>query len=317
MTWLAGAATRSLVVEVPATSANLGAGYDCLGLALDIVNTTELRPLPDTGGRIELEVDGEGAELLPADRSNRFVIALEAGLTRGGQPVPAGLGWAIRMRNRIPLARGLGSSAAATIGGLVAAQALLRGALSDDELMAMALEIEGHADNAAAALLGGMVVVDGGDGRPLALRFDAPDRLVCVLFIPDRQLSTASMRACLPESVPLVNAVANLGHVAVGVAGLSTGRLDVLDRLTRDQLHEPYRARLYPELPVLVRAARSAGAVGACLSGAGSTIVAFTDSYAHAEKIGAAMLAGAGDAEIVGRVEIAAPRNERACAREA
>ena len=309
MGWIEKLAGRRLIVEVPATTANLGAGYDCLGLALEIVNRTGIEPLPDSGGRIELVVEGDGAGILPADRSNRFVVALEAGLRRSGDDIPAGMGWSIRMRNDVPLARGLGSSATATVGGLVAANALLGRILTTDDMLELALDIEHHADNAAAALMGGLVVVDGRSGPPMTLRFDAPPDLKCVLFIPERQLSTESMRACLPAQVPLADAAANLGRVALGVAGLAQGRLEVLDRLTRDTLHEPYRARLYPELPALVEAARSAGALGACLSGAGSTIVAFTDSPGKADAIAVAMLAAADEAEIRGSIRIVGPRN--------
>jgi homoserine kinase len=309
MGWMERLAGRRLIVEVPATTANLGAGYDCLGLALEIVNRTEIEPLPDSGGRIDLEVEGQGAGDLPADRTNRYVVAIETALRRSGEELPAGLGWSIRMRNDVPLARGLGSSATATVGGLVAANALLGRLFTLDDLLGMALEIEHHADNAAAALMGGFVVVDGRSGTPAALRFDAPQDLKCVLFIPERQLSTESMRACLPDRVPLADAAANLGRLALGVAGLAQGRLEVLDRLTRDTLHEPYRARLYPELPALVGAARSAGALGACLSGAGSTIVAFTDSPGRADATAVAMLAAADLAEISGSIRIVGPRN--------
>lgn len=309
MSWIERLAGRRLIVEVPATTANLGAGYDCLGLALELVNRTELEPLPGSGGRIELVVEGEGAGDLPADRSNRFIHALEMGLRRSGDELPADLGWSLKMRNEVPLARGLGSSTTATVGGLVAANALLGRVLTAADLLAMAAEIENHADNAAAALMGGLVVVDGRSGSPLALRFDAPAALRCVLFIPDRQLSTDAMRACLPESVPLADAAANLGRVALGVAGLAQGRLEVLDRLTRDTLHEPYRARLYPELPDLIHAAREAGALGACLSGAGSTVVAFSDSPGAADAIGLAMLAAGDLAEMKGSVRIVGPRN--------
>jgi homoserine kinase len=309
MNWIERRAGRRLMVEVPATTANLGAGYDCLGLALEFVNRTEIEPLPESGGLIELSVEGEGAGALPADRSNRFLVALETALRRSGDEIPAGLGWSIRMRNDVPLARGLGSSATATVGGLVAANALLGRVFTTDDMLGMALEIERHADNAAAALMGGLVVVDGSSGTPMALRFDAPADLKCVLFIPERQLSTEAMRACLPTQVPLADAAANLGRVALGVAGIAQGRLEVLDRLTRDTLHEPYRARLYPELPELVAAARSAGALGACLSGAGSTIVAFTDSPSRADAIAVAMLAAGDEAEIRGTIRIVGPRN--------
>ena len=191
------------------------------------------------------------------------------------------------MHNDIPLARGLGSSAAATVGGLLAGNALVGEALSMSELLGLACAIEGHPDNAAAALLGGFVVsaaAGGADGVD-AIRFDAPRDLRAVLFIPELRLPTHEMRAALPSTVPLTDAVANLSAVAIGVAGLAIGRYELLSRLTVDRLHEPYRAAVYPQLPRMVTAAREAGAIGAFLSGAGSTILAFTDSMAGITRI--------------------------------
>jgi len=213
------------------------------------------------------------------------------------------------MHNEIPLSRGLGSSAAASVAGVLAGNALAGEPLSILELLGLATEIEGHPDNAAAALLGGFVVSAASRDGVQAIRFDAPRDLRAVLFIPDLRLGTGAMRAALPVSVPLADAVANLGAVAVGVAGLSTGRYDLLSRLTVDRLHEPYRAVIYPQLPVLVDAARAAGALGACLSGAGSTILAFADSVAGIARIEAAFTAAAADSELPGRVAVVELRN--------
>ena len=146
-----------------------------------------------------------------------------------------------------------------------------------DALLRIATSIEGHPDNAAAALLGGFVVSASTPDGVEAIRFDVPRELRAVLFIPELRLSTAAMRRALPKNVPLADAVANLGAVGVGVAGLAAGRTDLLARMTVDRLHEPYRAKVYPQLPRLVEAAREAGALGACLSGAGSTILAFVE----------------------------------------
>jgi homoserine kinase len=209
----------------------------------------------------------------------------------------------------IPLARGLGSSAAATVAGVLAGNALAGEPLSTAELLGLATRIEGHPDNAAAALLGGFVVSAATPDGVEAIRFDAPRDLRAVLFIPELRLGTSAMRAALPANVPLADAVANLGAVAVGVAGLASGRYDVLQRLTVDRLHEPYRAAVYPQLPRLVDAARAAGALGACLSGAGSTILAFTDSSGGIDRIGAAFLAVAADADLPGRVAVVELRN--------
>ena len=261
MHWLAEIDGRRMTVEVPASSANLGAGYDCLAMALDIVNRVEVEVRGWSRGEVEISVDGEGAGELASDRSNRFVQGLEAALIavkaevipedlRGEMPV--GAAWRIEMRNKIPLARGLGSSAAATVGGLVAGNALLGEPLTNTDLLRLATEIEGHADNAAAALLGGFTVVGPGEGGLEALRFDAPRDLRAVLFIPDLRLETKAMRKVLPRTVPLADATANLGRVAIGVAGLAAGRFELLRVLTVDRLHEQYRAHVYPQLPVLI-----------------------------------------------------------------
>ena len=307
--WLAELDGRRVTVEVPATSANLGAGYDCLGVALDLTNRVELEVRGWSRGEIELTVDGEGSGELSDDRENRFVRGLEAALVEGRGELPDGVGWRISMHNKIPLARGLGSSAAATVAGVVAANALMGGPLDGDALLRIATSIEGHPDNAAAALLGGFVVSASTPDGVEAIRFDVPRELRAVLFIPELRLSTAAMRRALPKNVPLADAVANLGAVGVGVAGLAAGRTDLLARMTVDRLHEPYRAKVYPQLPRLVEAAREAGALGACLSGAGSTILAFVDSMTGISRVEGAFAAAAADTDLEGRILVVQPRN--------
>ena len=308
--WLAELDGRRVTVEVPASSANLGAGYDCLGVALAITNRIELevRGLEPRRDRADRRRRGSRR----ADRGSREPLRARASRRRSRAArgeLPDGVGWRIEMHNQIPLARGLGSSAAATVGGVAGRQRAAGEPLSTTELLPLATEIEGHPDNAAAALLGGFVVsARDGDGVE-AIRFDAPRDLRAVLFIPDLRLSTDAMRAALPATVPLADAVANLGAVALGVAGLATGRYDLLRALTVDRLHEPYRAAVYPQLPQLVEAAREAGALGACLSGAGSTILAFADSMAGITRIEAAFCAAAADTDLTGRVLVVAPRN--------
>ncbi len=299
---------RWVAVEVPATSANLGAGYDCLAVALEIVDRIEVECLARPGAGVEVAVEGEGAGELPEDRTNAFVVALEAGLAavRGAPDQP--LGWRIAMRNGIPLTRGLGSSAAATVGGLLAGAAIAGETLPVDRALALATEIEGHPDNAAAALLGGFTAAAHLD-VPTAIRFDIPRDLRAVLFIPEIRLPTRDMRAALPVMVPLTDAVANIGRVALGVAALAAGSANGLAHLTVDRLHEPYRATVYPQLPELVAAARGAGALGACLSGAGSAIIAFADTLSVLTRIEGAFRAAAADLDLPGRVELVAPRD--------
>ena len=307
--WLAELDGRRVAVEVPASSANLGAGYDCVGVALAMVDRIEVEVRGWSRGEIGLTVEGEGRNELAEDRGNRFVQGLEAAMRAARGELPDGVGWRIEMRNEIPLARGLGSSAAATVAGVVAANALLGGPLDQDEQLRVATEVEGHPDNAAAVLLGGFVVSAATADGVAAVRFDAPRDLRAVLFIPDLRLPTDEMRRALPDQIPLADAVANLGAVAVGVAGLATGRTDLLRWLTVDRVHEPYRASVYPQLPRLVAAARDAGALGACLSGAGSSIIAFTDSMADIARIEAAFMAVAADTDLTGRITVVEPRN--------
>jgi homoserine kinase len=307
--WLAELDGRRITVEVPASSANLGAGYDCLGVALELTNRIELEVRGWSRGEIEVMVEGEGEGELPDDRSNRFVQGVEAALRAARGALPDGVGWRVEMRNRIPLSRGLGSSAAATVAGLVAGNTLAGEPLTARDLLGIATDIEGHADNAAAALLGGFVVVGPGPEGIETLRFDAPRDLRAVLFVPELRLSTEEMRLILPSEVPLEDAVSNLGRVAIGVAGIASGRFEFLRSLTVDRLHEPYRAGPYPQLPRLVDSARKARALGACLSGAGSAILAFTDSVAGIARIEAAFRAASADVDLPGRVVVVSPRN--------
>ncbi|HEX5590281.1 MAG TPA: homoserine kinase [Candidatus Limnocylindrales bacterium] len=310
--WLAELDGRRVAVEVPATSANLGAGYDCLGMAFELTNRVGLEVRSWSRDGIELSVEGEGDGELPADGRNRFVQGVEAAIREARGGLPEGASWRIEMVNRIPLARGLGSSAAATVGGLLAANALLGDALSQAELLRLATKIEGHPDNAAAALLGGFVVSAMSGDAVEAIRFDVPRGIRAVVFIPELRLATAEMRKVLPAKVPRPDAVANLARVAIGVAGFATGRRDLIGLLTEDRLHEPYRAAVYPQLPRMVAEARSAGALGAYLSGAGSSIVAFVDTVSGVARIESAFRAAAADTDLPGRVEVVAPRNSGA-----
>ena len=307
--WLAELDGRRVAVEVPASAANLGAGYDCVGLALALTNKVEVEVRGCSRGEIELTVDGEGQDELTEDRDNRFVRGVEAALRAARGELPDGVGWRIEMHNQIPLARGLGSSAAATVGGLLAGNALLGDPLSSADVLRLATELEGHPDNAAAALLGGFVVSASTPDGVEAIRFDAPRDLRAVLFIPDLRLPTGEMRDVLPATVPFEDAAANLAAVAIGVAGLAKGRFDLLGRLTVDRLHEPYRVAIFPALPQLVDAARGAGALGACLSGAGSAVLAFADSLTAISRIEGAFAAAAADTDLTGRVLVVAPRN--------
>ncbi len=303
---------RHVTIDVPATTANLGAGFDALAMALDLATIIEVRAVaPETEPLFEVEVRGEGAGQLPNGRRNRFISAVIEGIESTGVD-PDGAGWHVRMDNRIPVTRGLGSSASATVAGLVAADALLDGALGPERILELATAAEGHADNAAAAIYGGLCVVTAVEGAPRAVRIDPPADLLAALYIPDKHLSTPALRQAQPETVPFADAVHNVGAATLAVAALSQGRLDLLRPATVDRLHEPYRARAYPELPELIEAALAAGAQGACLSGAGPTVIAFSDDVAAAATIAAAMERRAQSLSMTGRAAVQAVRAEGA-----
>lgn len=285
----------TIEIEVPASSANLGVGFDCLALALDL--HLGVRVEATDGAESSLVVEGEGSDRLSLDPSNRFLAGFSAGWRATSSDAEPALG--IVMTSEIPLARGLGSSAAATVAGLMAAEALAGVELGKGELLRLATDIEGHADNAAAALFGGFVIV--ADGR--VVRLESPPSLSCVLFVPDRELATGDMRAALPAEVPHADAAHNAGAVALLVAGFASADLALLSAMNDDRLHEPYRALVFPELPALKNAAVDAGALGAALSGAGSSVLALAEpdtaeAVASALDVAAARLGLAGSARI-------------------
>ncbi len=292
-----------MTVEAPASSANLGPGFDALALALDLHLHVTVEQL-DAGSE-QLIVEGEGADEIGMDAGNRFLIGLEHGLQVAGLEPPV---MRIEMRNEIPLARGLGSSAAAVVAGLRAAEAMSGVELGFDQLLTIATDVDGHPDNVAAALMGGFVIVARDAGKaPRAARFEAPDRLVAALFIPALPLRTAEMRAALPDQVAHRDAAHNVGRAALVVAAMTTDRPDLLSAMTEDRLHEPHRAAHLPALPALIDAAMKAGAKGAALSGAGSSVIALCDSPEAATAAAAAMEKAAVAAGVAGRASVVQP----------
>ena len=264
-----------VVAHAPATSANLGPGFDALGLALDWHESVHCSLAP-AGGQVRAL--GPGAAHVPGGDTNLVARAVRAVLERAGRP-PAGC--RLVMQVNLPVGRGLGSSAAAVAAGLVAANRLLGDPLAAEALLELGTAIEGHPDNVAPALLGGfcaagVVSSDGqGGGRVLAVRLEPP-AVVAVAAIPDRPLPTHLARAALPSQVSFADAVANVQRTALLVAAVAAGRLDALAEATLDRLHQPYRAPLVPGLEACLRAAREAGALGAFLSGAGPTVLALS-----------------------------------------
>lgn len=270
-------------VTVPATSANLGPGFDCLALALSLRNEVEAT-LSDEP---RVEVRGEGAGVLPDGEANVVYQAAQAAAQQAGV---AGVAFAFRCTNRIPLDRGLGSSAAARVAGIAAANQLLGSPLDFSSLVRLSVELEGHPDNAVAAWVGGLVVsVRDSEGRVWWQRVVA-ERFPVVVCVPEVRVSTREARARLPQQVSLQDAVFNVGRAALLVAALSNGDPKTLAVATQDRLHQPYRQAMVPGLGEAMTAAREAGAWGAVLSGAGSSLLAFCPSE-RAEEVGEAMCA--------------------------
>ncbi len=257
-------------VTVPATTSNLGPGFDCLGLALDLRNelTLELR---DESGPAVIEISGEGASTLPRDGENVILQAAKLVLPK---KVPGRLFF--KAVNRIPLARGLGSSAAAVIAGLWAA-AHLFGTLrkTEDELEALAVSLEGHPDNVAPCVHGGLTASYATDARPRSVRLTIHPSLSAAVCVPQFELATKKARAVLPKTVPLADAVFNSSRAILLARALETGRAQHLAEFMNDRLHQPYRSKLVPGLHEAMAAAIKAGAAGAALSGSGPTVFAF------------------------------------------
>ena len=272
-----------VTVSVPATTSNLGPGFDCLGLALDLRNelTLELR---DERGPALVEISGEGAKTLPRGERNLLVQAARLILPRG---LPGRL--VFKAVNRSPLARGLGSSAAAAVAGLWAG-AHLFGTLrtSEDKLEEMAVALEGHPDNVAPCVHGGLTASLTVAGRSTAHRLKIHPSLSAAVCIPAFELATKKARAALPKKVPLADAVFNASRALLLARALETGRTNRLSDLMDDRLHQPYRAKLVPGLREALAAALKAGAPGAALSGSGPTVFALVVN-ARGPKVGAAM----------------------------
>jgi homoserine kinase len=254
-------------VRVPATSANLGPGFDALGLALALHNEV----IGEEADEVAVAVEGEGAARLDAGAKNVVARGVALGFEVAGRPFR---GARLRCVNRIPLSRGLGSSAAAWVGGLLAANALLGEPIDRDGLLAAATRAEGHPDNVAAALLGGLTVSCADGPRVTAVSLPLPAGIDWVVLVPETESSTHEARAVLPDVVPRADAVFNVQRVSLLLAALGAGRADLLDLAMQDRLHQPYRRRLFPWMEEVAAAGRRAGALGCVLSGAGPCLLA-------------------------------------------
>lgn len=291
------AAEEFITVQAPATTANLGPGFDCLGIALGLYNTVELKVADEP----VVEIAGRGTDELPTDETNLCYRAAAKLAEQVGVPGH----WHLRQRNEIPLASGMGSSSAAIVAGLKAGQVSLGLNLPDEQLLEMAIELEGHPDNVAPALLGGLTVCyHAADGSKKAVRLDVPADLQAVLVTPDFEISTEAAREVLPDTLSTEDAVYNICQSSAIVAMLASRQYGGLAAAMCDRLHQPHRAHLVPGMAEIIAAAVEAGAYGASLSGSGPTILALCDEYG-ADAVEKAMLESAAkttDAEWEGRI---------------
>lgn len=285
-----------ITARVPATVANLGPGFDCLGLAVGLYVDVAMEI---NGGRAGMEITGEGCDRLPTGRSNLVRQAIAHLYDHVGQPLPT---YWLHMHNRIPASGGLGGSAAAIVAGLLLANEVLGSRLSRAELLQLATDMEGHPDNVGPAIVGGLVVATQENGHVVSLKVPVPPALRTVVFVPDFAMPTAEARRILPRVVHRRQAIFNIGRTATLVAAMYSGRLDLLGVATQDQLHQQYRQQMFPAMPRFFAAALAAGALGAFLCGAGSALMALTSGTE--EQVLAAFRRTSEVEEVSGRVGI-------------
>jgi len=305
----------TVVVRVPATSANLGPGFDAFGMALDMGSEFTV----ERSDKFEVICEGEGSHDMPLDTTNLVCFGLAAAFKKAGKTVPT---LKYRLVNRIPYARGLGSSSAAIVGGLVAGFVLAGHrvpAWGSEELLNLAAEIEGHPDNVAPALYGGIQLGIHTGERWMTERVNIPPGLQCVCFIPENICKTSTARGVLKDTISRKEAVFNITRVAWLINALATNNIDQLKYGVQDQLHQPQRAeKVYPHLYPIIEAAQAAGASAAYLSGAGPTVMAITsgasgDIFTQRAKercdvkVAEAMLAAAAEYNTRGEVFITQP----------
>ncbi len=270
-------------VRVPGTTANCGPGFDTVGIACTIYSELELSLSVE--GTLRIEIEGEGNGRIPTDKNNIIYQAVQAVLDKVGSHYQ---GIYLKLYNKIPLARGLGSSAAAIVGGLIAANQATGNTLTQDEIFSMATIIEGHPDNVAPAIFGGITISVMQGNQPVSLRFMPEKMLNMVVAIPEFNLSTHTARQVLPNTITMKDAVFNISRVALLIGALCKGEFHHLQYALEDKIHQPYRLQLIPGMQQVFDAAIAKGAYGAALSGAGPCLIAFTES--NCDKIGMAMV---------------------------
>uniref|UniRef100_A0A0G4FVA6 Homoserine kinase n=1 Tax=Chromera velia CCMP2878 TaxID=1169474 RepID=A0A0G4FVA6_9ALVE len=308
-----------VTVRVPATTANMGSGFDCIGLALDIWNDLTV----EKADKFEVVTVGEGADRLPANATNLVVVGASKAFARAGIEMPA---LKFTCVNRIPFARGLGSSSAAVVSGIIAGIVLTGQEMpveGKEELLNFASEVEGHPDNVGPCIYGGLQVgIHTGD-RWYSSRIRLVDGIQAIVFLPDTILETSTSRAAVPDEVPRKDAVFNIGRAAILANAFATGNLKELRYAMQDRLHQTYRGACVPHLNPLIEAATEAGAHAAALSGAGPAVVAITSgakgdlfSQLNGERfdnvVAEAMLRAAEGVGVKGRIFITVPSTKGA-----
>ena len=260
---------RSVTIRVPATTANLGPGFDCLGLALDLWNDVTF----SLGGQsLNIQIQGEGEKDLPTDSNNLIYRAFSLVLKKYSITPPVGL--SVHCLNRIPVSSGLGSSSSAVVAGLLAAKILYSLEIEDHRLLEIGLELEVHADNMAACLLGGLVIVIQDGNRLITCKLPMKP-LQATIALPQVKLSTQDARDVLPDSYGRKDTVFNIGRTALLIGSLVSEDYAYLSSAMQDRVHQPYRLGLIPGAENAIQSALDAGALGAALSGAGPSVIAF------------------------------------------
>ena len=290
---------KNFVVRVPATSANMGPGFDCLALTLDIWNEYHV-----TVGDVGISITGESADLLPKSEQNLVYRSIQMVFEYLGEKMPA---ISITYENIIPVGRGLGSSASAVVGGLLAGNELCGNSIPKEVLLDMAADMEGHADNSAAALFGGCQIVVNDNGNYVTSGVSLPDDLKAVLFIPKFMMPTDQSRAQLPVAIGRNEAIFNISRAALLINLLNTGNLSEISLATQDQLHQAARTKNLPAINSIFKSALNAGALGVFLSGAGSTVLALAKD--RVVTIGYEMADAAGKFGFEGDVKVTIPTN--------
>ncbi|GIO58095.1 homoserine kinase [Paenibacillus cineris] len=257
-------------VKIPASTANLGPGFDTLGMALSLYAWIEMKEAEQT----VFHLYGDEMQGIPRDKSNLLYQVAQQVFERAGVQVPE---LEISMYSDIPLTRGLGSSATAIVGALAAANALIGSPLSKAELFDMATGIEDHPDNVGASLYGGIITAIWDGAHAECIRFDPPEDLEVLVVVPDFELQTSEARKVLPDHISRKDAVYNVSRASFLVGALASGRLDLIGKAMSDRLHQPYRAPLIPGMTRILEEAGNHGALGVALSGAGPTLLALVD----------------------------------------